>query len=803
MSSHDFIEAAYGRVHKRVPIWIMRQAGRYLPQYQEIKKNHTFWEICRSPELIAEVTAQPVEILGMDAAILFSDILIPLEPLGLNVDFTEKGPRLHPTIVSPDDVDRLRLYDPAAELDYILKGIERTRKRLNGSVPLIGFCGSPFTMAYYAVEGKSSPADNEIKPFIFRYPRAAEKLLDLLAELIGQYLRAQIQAGVQAVQLFDSRGGILSQDDYARFSLPFIKRVFDICRTEGVPRIFYVNNSRPYLKQLADLDCEVVGVDWRTDLNEALDVLRSKTVQGNLDPHMLYAPPDELREQTLKILDKTRHTDRFIFNLGHGITPQTPVENVRLLVETVHAYRGNLAASGGNVSRLLLYKYDRPGPRYTSYPTAPEWTEEYSVSDYKADLETASNNPEPLSMYIHIPFCRSRCFYCGCNTVVSRDPERPEQYLNLVDCEISRVAGLLDRRNHLQQLHWGGGTPTYLAEQQIARLFESITKRFSTGSGAELAIEVDPRVTTTAQIDLLETLGFNRISFGVQDFTSRVQQAIGRGQTQAQTVALYDYCRKKGFNGINVDLIYGLPYQTVEDFSRTISQVIEMGVDRVAVYSFAFLPTVKTHQRKIEETSLPGADLKYDLFATAVELFLAAGYIQIGMDHFARPDDELARALADGTLHRNFMGYTPRKTTDMVGIGMSAISELSGSFAQNYSGLDSYTEVIRHDGLATYRGCRLSRDDHIRRWSILSLMCNFRLDYNELQNKFGVAFSDYFPIENNELSEFIDDGLLERDKSGIKITPRGRVFVRNIAMIFDAYLRQKNHDRKVQFSRTI
>jgi len=803
MSNHDFIKAAYGRPHSHIPIWIMRQAGRYLPQYQEIKKDHTFWEICRSPELIAEVTAQPVEAFGMDAAILFSDILIPLEPLGLEVDFTDRGPRLSPTVTTPDDVDRLTMYDPATELDYVLNGIRETRKRLNGTVPLIGFCGSPFTMAYYSVEGRSSMTDNEIKPFIFRYPEAAEKLLSILAELIGKYLKAQIESGAQAVQLFDSRGGILSPEDYARFSLPFIKKVFDICKTESVPRILYLNNSNPYLELLADLDCEVIGIDWRTDISDALRILKGKTIQGNLDPHMLYAQPDDLERTTRKLLNKVGNTDRFIFNLGHGITPQTPVENVRLLVDTVHAHRARTGISESSVSRILLYKYDRPGPRYTSYPTVPEWSQQYGPKDYVSDLKEASRNNEPLSMYIHIPFCESRCFYCGCNTVVNRNAERPDQYINLIDRELGIVHQHLDKRNRLGQLHWGGGTPTHLKEKQIARLFESVADRFSLDPGAEIAIEVDPRVTTRGQLDLLRNLGFNRISLGVQDLNPRVQQAIGRMQTEQQTVDLFDYSRKLGFGGINIDLIYGLPFQTVRDFSRSIEKVIRMGADRVAVYSFAYLPTMKAHQRKIDESTLPGADLKYDLFATAVEKFLEAGYIQIGMDHFARPDDELSKALANGTLHRNFMGYTTRRTDDMIGIGMSAISELSGSFAQNYSGIDSYTSAIEKETLATYRGCTLSHDDQVRRWVILSLMCNFKLDFGELKKKFDIDYFTDFSTEDRELGEFIDDGLLERTDKQLKIRPRGRIFVRNMAMIFDIYLRNKNRGRKVQFSRTI
>ena len=339
MNDFKFIKAAYGQPHDRIPVWIMRQAGRYLPEYRAVKQNHSFMDICRSPELMAEVTVQPIDVLGFDAAIIFSDILLPLQPMGIEVDFTDAGPRLDPLVVNGADVARLRTYDPADKLSVVLDGIALTRQKLEGRVPLIGFCGAPFTMAYYAAEGRSSLNDTQIKRFIFEHPEAAEDLLQMLAEIIGHYLKAQIDSGAEAVQLFDSRGGILSPDDYHRYSLPFINRVFEICRTEGVPRILYLNNSAPYLKYLADIDCEVIGIDWRTDIAKAREMLPGKAIQGNLDPHMLFAPPQNLEYEINKILKTVGDDDGFIFNLGHGILPQAPVDNVRLLVETVHAYQ--------------------------------------------------------------------------------------------------------------------------------------------------------------------------------------------------------------------------------------------------------------------------------------------------------------------------------------------------------------------------------------------------------------------------------------------------------------------------------
>lgn len=451
----------------------------------------------------------------------------------------------------------------------------------------------------------------------------------------------------------------------------------------------------------------------------------------------------------------------------------------------------------------LLYKYDRPGPRYTSYPTVPEWTDAFGHDDYTQALERANQSADPLSLYVHIPFCRMRCFYCGCNTTITGNPEKPKEYLKALAQEINLTASHLGKRNRLAQMHWGGGTPTYLTTDQIEWLFSQITDKFEFIDDAEIALEVDPRVTTKEQLELLRKLGFNRISLGVQDFNEDVQKAIGRYQTVEQTKSLFSLCRDLGFSGINIDLIYGLPLQTIENFSASIQQVIDMRADRVAVYSYAHLPKIKAHQRRIPDESLPRADEKYELFATAIEKFLAAGYIQIGMDHFARPDDELARAVKNGSLYRNFMGYTTRRTGDMLGLGMSAIGDIGGAYAQNYSKIKDYIEPVTRGSSAVFRGCTLSDDDKIRRWTIVSIMCNGVLDFNELREKFGVAYSDYYATEDTDLGEFINDGLLERTDSSLRVTSRGMIFVRNIAMIFDAYLRRKADGNTPLFSRTI
>jgi len=455
------------------------------------------------------------------------------------------------------------------------------------------------------------------------------------------------------------------------------------------------------------------------------------------------------------------------------------------------------------IDRNLLKKYDRPGPRYTSYPTVPEWTDRFGPDDYIKALENSASSDQALSLYVHIPFCRARCYYCGCNTCITKDPDRPDNYLKLIDNEIKLVRKHLGKRNRLAQLHWGGGTPTYLSEDQMRRLFGSITEHFTLDPNAEAAIEVDPRVTTPAHLRLLREFGFNRISLGVQDLNPDVQEAIGRHQTVAQTEELFNLCRELGFGGINVDLIYGLPRQTISEFAKTVERIIEWGADRVAVYSYAHLPRVMAHQKKIDESTLPPTEKKFELFETALIGFLNASYVQIGMDHFAKPDDELARSLAEGKLHRNFMGYTTRFTDTMVGIGMSSIGDLDNTFVQNLSGIDSYMNAITENKPAVYRGLRLSEDDRIRRATILSLMCNFVLKFEMLEREFGVSYGDYFSAEDSDLDEFISDGLLERSDKEVRVTPPGRVFVRNIAMVFDAYLRTKTDGESPLFSRTI
>jgi oxygen-independent coproporphyrinogen-3 oxidase len=369
--------------------------------------------------------------------------------------------------------------------------------------------------------------------------------------------------------------------------------------------------------------------------------------------------------------------------------------------------------------------------------------------------------------------------------------------------EIDMVSSNLGKRRTISQLHWGGGTPTNLTDKQTNSVFEMLTDKFTLQDKAEISIELDPRITTIERIELLKALGFNRLSFGVQDFNSEIQKAIGRNQDEKRTSALYRQCREIGFDSINFDLIYGLPGQNIKNFSQSIEKTIKLGPDRIALYSFAYLPNALPHQQKIKNNNLPDAELKFDLFFQALKLFIEAGYIQIGMDHFVLPDDELAKAVASRKLRRNFMGYTINAAKDWIGIGMSAIGYIDKSFVQNISSVDKYIAAIENNHLATYRGIRLSKDDLIRQDVISNLMCNFILDFKEIESNHDIKFKSYFKDELESLEEFKNDKIITTSHDGIKIEPNGRIFVRNIAMIFDSYLKDDGKKPKVQYSRTI
>jgi len=453
----------------------------------------------------------------------------------------------------------------------------------------------------------------------------------------------------------------------------------------------------------------------------------------------------------------------------------------------------------------LLERYDVTGPRYTSYPTAPQWSDDFGPDDW-ADALDASNRPaadgsaRPLSLYMHLPYCRRMCLFCGCNVVIQSHPERAEPYLVTLKREIAAVAERLDPARPVVQFHWGGGTPTYFRPELLEDLFTFTRDRFNFAADAEIGVELDPRVTTAEHLATLQRLGFNRLSLGVQDFDPGVQAAVKRIQPYEMVRDLMAACRDLGFPDLNTDLIYGLPGQTVASFATTLEQLIGLNPDRIALFSYGHVPWVKRQQRALEGLIPLGLD-KFQLFRAGLAAFAAAGYRAIGLDHFARPDDELCRAQRDGTLHRNFQGYTTKAGADLLGFGATAISSLERTYAQNFRGVPDYTAAVEADRLPTLRGLTLSEDDVIRRDVIMRLMCYEAINQHAVEADHGITFDDYFAPELAALAPLEADGLVELDAGVIRATPLGRVFVRNVAMPFDAYLsRPANRPR---YSRTI
>ncbi len=456
------------------------------------------------------------------------------------------------------------------------------------------------------------------------------------------------------------------------------------------------------------------------------------------------------------------------------------------------------------VTADLIRRYDKPGPRYTSYPTAVEFHEGVDARVYAEHLRRASAAAdEPLSLYLHLPFCEERCLYCGCNVVITRKREVEERYLEVLKREIRDVASRLGDRRRVSQYHWGGGTPTYLTPDEMRDLQGHVLTAFELAADAEVAIEIDPRVTTREHLEAIRELGFNRLSMGVQDFDREVQECVHRVQPYAETRDLVERARALGIGSINVDLIYGLPLQRPETFRKTLEQVLEIRPERVAVYSYAHVPWLKVQQRRILEETLPTPDVKLELIASAVSAFRGAGYLAIGMDHFALPEDELGRALVDGTLWRNFMGYTVRHAPDMIACGMSGIGDVAGAYFQHQKKLIRYQRAVEAGELPVERGVVLSDDDKLRRYVITALMCAFRVDYGEVAARFGVDFEAAFGDELEALKAFEDDGFVRVGEGAIEVLEPGRLFVRNVAMVFDAYLAKQRAASTPRFSRTV
>jgi len=435
----------------------------------------------------------------------------------------------------------------------------------------------------------------------------------------------------------------------------------------------------------------------------------------------------------------------------------------------------------------LVRRYNQPGPRYTSYPTAPHFHREYGPESFANDLAAASPDT-PLSLYLHLPFCRSLCYYCGCHMTVTRDRERIERYLSALKREIDGMARRLNTERPVVQIHWGGGTPSYLTADQIRDLGQHLHDRFNIAADAEISLEADPRTLTEERLAAAASVGFTRLSVGVQDVNRTVQEAINRVQPVETIEEVVEWGRQFDFNGINVDLVYGLPHQTPARFERTLDVTTRLSPDRIALYSYAHVPSIKKHQRAIDEEALPDPEDKLRLFKRGLErLTGSGGYRFIGMDHFARPDDPLAGAQDAGTLHRNFQGYSTRAGAEVVAFGVSGISQLDGAYAQNVKALPAYYDRVEKGELGTYRGYRLTPDDRLRRHVIMQLMCHFHLEKAPVEERFGIDFDATFDTALQSLKPMEADGLVTLTPDAVHVRPPGRLLIRNVAMAFDAY----------------
>ncbi len=437
----------------------------------------------------------------------------------------------------------------------------------------------------------------------------------------------------------------------------------------------------------------------------------------------------------------------------------------------------------------LIRRYDQSGPRYTSYPTAVEFHDGFGPAEYQAACARSNQAGRPLSLYFHIPFCDTVCFYCACNKVATKDRSLAQPYLDRVYRELEMQSGLFDKSRRVEQLHWGGGTPTFISQDQMRELMDQTRRWFNLADDevGEYSIEIDPREADAQSVALLRRLGFNRMSLGVQDFEPQVQQAVNRIQTEAETLAVLEAARVEGFRSISIDLIYGLPFQSVAGFTRTLDKVLAFSPDRLSVFNYAHLPQRFKPQRRIDADQLPPPQTKLDILQATGERLAAAGYVYIGMDHFAKPDDELARAQREGTLYRNFQGYSTHADCDLLGLGVTSIGKVDNSYAQNRRELEEYYADIDAGRLPVFRGIELSRDDEIRRDTITKLICNFSLTYADVATRWGIDFGAYFAADLARVKPMEADGLLEMDAQGIRVLPRGRLLIRNLCMAFDAY----------------
>jgi oxygen-independent coproporphyrinogen-3 oxidase len=451
----------------------------------------------------------------------------------------------------------------------------------------------------------------------------------------------------------------------------------------------------------------------------------------------------------------------------------------------------------------VLKRFNQQGPRYTSYPTAPLFSPEFTAADFKSEIITTNeDNDRPLSLYLHFPFCAKLCYFCGCTMRVTHDRKLISQYNDYIKREIDIIAPLVSKNRKVVQMHWGGGTPSYLLPGEIREIGNYIKERFTFDDDIEASVEIDPRNMVRDHIEAFAEAGFNRTSFGVQDFNLQVQQAINRVQSEEITRQVVIWAREFGFQSINLDLIYGLPYQTLETFSETVDKVIDISPERIAVFNYAHVPWLKKHQAVMNQDAMPSPDQRLAILEMTSEKLADAGYEYIGMDHFAKPTDELAIAQKEGTLYRNFQGYSTKAGADLYAFGMSAISQFENIYAQNHKDFKAYYAAVDAGQPATNVGYRMTADDHVRKEVIMQLMCDLELDKREIEKKFVINFEEYFRDNIPKLDQFIREGLLVNEPNKIRVTGSGILIIRNIAMCFDAYLEEMMRTKPV-FSKTV
>ncbi len=438
----------------------------------------------------------------------------------------------------------------------------------------------------------------------------------------------------------------------------------------------------------------------------------------------------------------------------------------------------------------LLKKYGKPGPRYTSYPTAPNFSPDFTDEDYREEIleRNRQDPPPPISLYFHIPFCDTLCYFCGCNMMVTRDREKIAEYVRHLKQEMDMISRLIDDGRPVEQLHWGGGTPTHLNPDEIADLAQATRERFRFADDLEAGVEIDPRGMTREHLEALYDGGFNRISMGIQDFNEKVQEAVNRIQPEDMTREVIEWARDVGFTSLNIDLIYGLPFQSVETFDHTLDRIIDINPDRIAVFNYAHVPWMKKHQALIHEEDLPSPEEKLRIMKHTITRLNRAGYLYIGMDHFARPDNELARAQANGTLYRNFQGYSTKAGLELFGLGITSISQFPGMYAQNVKNLKDYYQRLSEGRLCTQVGIRLTDDDILRRDVIMQLMCNYSVNKRDVEREYDIVFDEYFSDALTNLEELRNDGCVEITADAVKVVGPGILVIRNVAMAFDAYL---------------